>query len=240
MTELPALLRDRLGPDGPLIEGVIDQLAGAISDQYTRDAVAYDDAEGDNAWTFAVNLHAHLWARAVERIKEGPDVHLVEEGLAHAVQAGPLTIRPYKLGRDEPEDVRLIRLDPSSATKAQIAESNDAVVSGQLALDLARAVPAPSDAEFAARYAPDLLVMGHFGNPRQGRRAIYLGAPRPTLRDGSYWEWVIQLAGPGPEIGGQIPVPHGPVAPTPAFSERQEPEIPLVSREDERRREHRP
>jgi len=236
MCDLPPPLLDRLGPDGPLIAKVIDQLESAISDQYTRDAVAFDDAEGDNAWTFAVGLHAHSWARVGERVVEGPIVRLIENGLAHAVKLGPLIIRPYKLGSDDPEDIRLIRLDPTSATKAQIAESNDVVVKGQLALDLARAVPAPSDAELAARYAANLLVMAHFGNPREGRRGIYLGAPRPVLKDGSYWEWVIRLAGNGPDLGDHLVLPAGPAAPTPPFSEREEPEVPLESRDGERRR----
>lgn len=236
MCELPQPLLDRLGSDGPLVAAVIDQVAGAISDQYTRDAVAFDDAEGDNSWTFAVDLHAHSWARVVERVAEGPVVRLIENGLAHAIKAGPLTIRPYKLGSADPEDIRLIRLDPTSATKAQISESNDVVVRGQLALDLAQGVPAPSDAEMVARYAANLLVMGHFGNPRHGRCAIYLGAPRPVLKDGSYWEWVIRLEGHGPELGDDLSVPQGPTAPTPPFSERDEPAVPLESLDDERRR----
>jgi len=240
MCDLPPPLLDRLGPDGPLIAKVIGQVAGAISDQYIRDAKAFDDAEGDNAWTFAVGLHAHSWARVGERVKEGPIIRLLENGLAHAIQAGPLVIRPYKLGSQDPEDIRLIRLDPSSATKAQIAESNDLVVKGQMALDLAVGLPAPSDAELAARYAPNLLVMGHFGNPRQGRCGIYLGAPRPVLKENSYWEWVIRLAGPGPELDGPIELPHGPSEPTPPFSEREEPEVPLESHDDERRRDTTP
>jgi ketosteroid isomerase-like protein len=235
MSELPELLLDRLGVDGPLIASVIDEMAEAISDQYMRDAVAFDAAEGDNAWTFAVNLHAHSWARIIERVDENAVVNLIQDGLAHAVQAGPLTIRPYKLGPDAPEDIRLVRLEPSSATKALIAESNDAVVHGQLALDLAAGLPAPSDTDLAARYAPDLLVMAHFGNPRQGRQAIYLGAPRPLLRDGSYWEWVIQLAGSGPDVGGAMPVPDTGEA-TPAFSERDEPAVPLSSRGGDRKK----
>ena len=173
-------------------------------------------------------------------MSEGPVIRLVEDGLAHAVKAGPLMIRPYKLGSNDPEDIRCVRLDPTSATKARIAESNDAVVNGQMALDLSQGLPAPSDAELAACYAANLLVMAHFGNPRQGRRGIYLGAPRPIFKAGSYWEWVIRLTGPGPDIGSDVAVPQGPVSPTPPFSEREEPEVPLASREDERQRRFKP
>lgn len=236
MCELPQPLLDRLGPDAGVVADAIDAMESSISDQYIRDVRAFDDAEGDNAWTFAVSMHAHSWARMIERVKEGPLVRLHEDGLAHAVKAGPLTIRPYKLGSDAPEDIRLVRLQPNSATKTMIAQVNDRVVKGQLALDLSAGMPAPTDAEVAAAYAPDLLVMGHFGNPRQGRRAIYLGAPRPDFKDGSYWEWVIKLTGEGPDLEREAAVPHGPTAPTQPFSEREEPEVPLTPREDKRHR----
>lgn len=236
MQALPAPLVDRLGPDAPVVATAVAAMSSSISDQYIRDARAFDDAEGDNPWTFAVNLHAHSWARMVERVTEGPVVRLIEDGLAHAVKAGPLTIRPYKLGSEDPEDIRLVRLDPSSRTKTMIAATNDEVVQGQLALDLAAGLPAQSEEEVVAAYAADLLVMGHFGNPRQGRRAIYLGAPRPVLKDGSYWEWVIRLEGRGPDLDAEMAIPYGPNEPTEPFSERPEPEIPLETRENERRR----
>lgn len=226
----------RLGTDASLIAGVIETMSEAISDQYVRDVRAFDDAEGDNAWTFAQDLHAHSWARMVERVVEGSVVRLQEEGLAHAVLAGPLTVRPYKLGSDAPDDIRLVRLEANSDTKFRIAKSNDDVVRGQMSLDLSIGLPTPTEDEKNAAFAADQLVLGHFGNFLQGRRAIYLGAPRPTLKDGSYWEWVIKIASEGPDLGTQLVAPHGPPSPTKPFSEREEPEVPLAAREDERRR----
>lgn len=224
--ELPQPLLDRLNASGDLVAGVVDVIAGAISDQYVRDARAFDDAEGDVPWTFAVNLHAHSWARIVERVQEGPGVQLVEQGLAHAVRVGGLTIRPYKLGSDAPPDIRLVRLDPSSATKAMIAQANDRLMRGQLTLDLADALPTPNAMDTLA-YAADQLVMAHFGNPTQGRQAIYIGAPRPELTNGSYWGWVIKLAGPGPDLHADTATPADQTGPTTAFSERQEPAVEL-------------
>ena len=149
----------------------------------------------------------------------GTDRAALEEGLAHAVVAGPLTIRPYKLGPEDPEDIRLVRLDPSSATKALIAQSNDRVVRGQLVLDLAKGLPAPTEEEQAAAYAANELVMGHFGNHHRGRQPSTSGAPPPGSR---MLAWrVVKLAvrsGPGREIA----VPEGPSA-RPSVSQRAEP-----------------
>lgn len=236
MCELPAPLLSRLGPDAPVISAAIDATAAAISEQYIRDARAFDPAEGDNAWTFGANMHAHSWARVGERVRTGPLIQLMENGLAHAIKAGPLIIRPYKLGPHDPEDIRMVRLEPTSETKRLLAESNEKVVHGQLAIDLAAGLPAPTDEAAAAAYAANDLVIGHFGNPIQGRRAIYLGAPRPVLKDGSYWEWVIKLEGPGPQPD-EIDIPRDlDTPPTRPFSEGAEPEVPLSPREDERRR----
>ena len=89
---------------------------------------------------------------------------------------------------------------------------------------LPRRLRGPDEAEIEAAYAANELVLGHFGNWRQGQRAIYLGAPRDTMKHGSYWEWVALLAGPGPDLDGEVPVPISPDGPTTPYTARREPD----------------
>jgi hypothetical protein len=173
-----------------------------------------------------------------ENFEDDADVIMVEEGLTQAVHAGGLIIRPYKLGSQVPLDINLVRLDPNSGIKVGLGERNRQVVEDQLTFDLASALSGPTDAELEAAYAARELVLGHFGNATQGRQAIYLGAPRDTLAHGSYWEWVVLLAGeaPEPELD-ERPKPSPPGPPDKPYSERDQPDLPLTPRRDRRHRD---
>ena len=237
MLPLPTQLHSRLGADAQAVEETITVMVTAISDQYLRDVRAFDQLEGDNARTFAWDVREHTWARFVERLEPLEAARLEEDGLTQAVRIGPLVIRPYKLGSTEPANIELFRLDPSSNIKVGLGQRNGKVVAEQLAFDLAAALEGPDEAEIEAAYAANELVLGHFGNWRQGQRAIYLGAPRDTMKHGSYWEWVALLAGPGPDLDGEVPVPISPDGPTTPYTARREPDVPLVRRDETRHAE---
>jgi hypothetical protein len=233
---LPEKLVARLsGADAAVVERAVEGMLRAFAEQYQRERRAFDPIEGDNARTFAWDIREHAWARMAENFEDDEDIALVEEGLPQSVHAGGLIIRPYKMGSQAPLDINAVRLDPSSGIKVGLGQRNRQVVENQLAFDLSAPMAGPTAAELEAAYAARELVFGHFGNPVEGQRAIFLGAPRATFEHGSYWEWVEKLrdgdADPAP---AQLtnPSPRGPVD-TP-YSERGEPDLPLMPRRDTR------
>jgi hypothetical protein len=239
MSLLPVRLAERLTTeDAAIVDRAVAGMLHAICEQYERERRAFDRIEGDNARTCAWNMREHSWARMAENFEDDAEVIMIEEGLTQAVHAGGLIIRPYKLGSQVPLDINLVRLDPSSGIKVGLGERNRQVVEDQLAFDLASAMSAPTEAELEAAYAARELVLGHFGNAAQGRRAVYLGAPRDTLAHGSYWEWGVPLAGeappPDPDV---LPEPASPGPPDKPYSERAEPDLQLARRRDRRRRD---
>jgi hypothetical protein len=185
------------------------RLNDAYSTQYAIERRTFSPLEHDDGYTFAVGVNRRGFGRASANVEDLPSVASHRSGFKQSFTIGPLTVRPYRFGSQQPADIHLERLDAGSLLKQFVSLDNSDRV--QLAFDLRAAVNAPP-VELST-CSSNQLVLALYGNPREGRTGIYLGAPLSELTNGSYWEWVVELDAPGDVddlAQPQEPAPDGP------------------------------
>ncbi len=149
---------------------------------YTANVADHREARGDTAQLFGLKIWVHGDFQVSGRFEDHPRVEVVHSNGSYSVQVGPVSIGVYKLGDTADEDVHESFPD-TSPTKRSYAERNGA----QLRLfDTEPDSPLPP----TARYALNDLIVGHFGNPRDGLVKWFVGAPTTDKRGARRWAWI--------------------------------------------------
>jgi hypothetical protein len=229
MSFVPDPLRRRLEPEmADLLDDALDHILGALRETYVRECRDHDPSVGDNRYTFGQNVYHHSSYGIRKRVAD-PRIGIAGDNhpLCWRLELGRLTVRVYKMGSHLPFNIHTERLEPTSAAKESVGSLNDQFVQLELDLDAATPRSDPDDAAYAARE----LVVGHFGNPDSGLLAVFFGAPRRDMKNGSYWNWVLRLDdGDAPMRSSEdIPKPN----PTVPYSAREVPEIELELHDDQ-------
>lgn len=229
MSFLPDPLRRRLEPEiADLLDDAIDDLVDALRETYARECRDHDPSVGDNRYTFGQNVYHHS-SHAIRKRVTDPRIGIAGDNhpLCWRLEIGPTTVRVYKMGSHFPLNIHTERLEPTSATKELVGSLNDEFVQLELDIDAVTPRADPDEAAFAARE----LVVGHFGNPDSGLLAVFFGAPRKVMKNGSYWNWVERLDDGNASIRGDEDLPsRGPTVP---YSSREVPEIDLELHDSE-------
>lgn len=224
MNYVPEPLQHRLGAEvSELVDAAVEEVVGALRETYARDCRDHDPSIGDNRYTFGQNVYHHGWYAIRGRLHDPRvGVSIDAHPLCWRIDVGRVAIRVYKMGSYAPTNIHAIKLEPTSAIKEQLGTRNEGFV--QLELDLKYVTPRSS--EDVARFAARELVIGHFGNPDTGLLAVFFGAPRKVMQDGSYWAWVVRIDQDAAK-GESGLVPEDRPGPTVPYSGRGVPEIDL-------------
>lgn len=158
--------------------GIGEELAAV----YAADVDDHSEARGDNAQLFGLKVWVHGRYRNVLRFEDDPDVLVVDNNGSYAIRVKQFSVGVYKLGDTINDDIHACFPD-ASPTKRAFAERN------RLQLSLFDATPA-SPLPAAVRYACNELIVGHFGNPRDGMAKWYIGASLVDELGRSSWAWV--------------------------------------------------
>lgn len=216
MAELPSELLARLdADDAAACSRSIDAIGEELAAVYAANVNDHREARGDNAVLFGLKVWVHGDFRITGRLEDDERANVVHSNGSYSVRIGPLAIGVYKLGDTADEDIHECFPD-ASPTKRSYAERNRA----QLTIfDLEPNSPLPP----TARYALDDLLIGHFGNPREGLVRWYVGAPMTDERGVRRWAWIARQ--PLPVLGAA----SDPARPVMTSFDSREPE-PLVVR----------
>ncbi len=213
MAELPDPLLERLGrADGAALGRAVDGIGEELLGVYATSVDEHREARGDNALLFGIKIWVRGEFRLAGRFEDDCDIGVVRANGSYSVRVGGLSMGVYKLGDAAEEDVHS-RFPEASPTKRSYAERNGA----QLALfEHAPASPLPP----AARYGLDELIVGHFGNPREGLVKWYVGAPTTDRRGVRQWAWLAKQT--LPSVAAEPSTGRPPMVP---FAEREVEEL---------------
>ena len=125
----------------------------------------------------------------MNRFDEDAEVLVRESNGSYTVEVGPFSAGVYKLGDFPDEDIHACFPD-ASPTKRGYGERNRAQLSLFDATPSSRLAP-------DARYACNDLIVGHFGNPRDGLVKWYVGAYIVDEVGRPSWAWVARQKLPG-------------------------------------------
>jgi hypothetical protein len=180
---LPEHLRSRLSAeDGGAITTAIAVIGEELANVYSADVKDHREARGDNAQLFGLKVWVHGRFRLTLRFDEESAVQVLDKNGSYIVAVGGFSIGVYKLGDFADEDIHGCFPD-ASPTKRGFGERNRA----QLTLfDLETTCPLPED----ARYGLTELIVGHFGNPRDGLVKWYVGAYVTDELGRHSWAWI--------------------------------------------------
>lgn len=204
MVDLPLQLLARLGSDdATALVDAVDAIGQELGAVYAVNVADHREARGDNSQLFGLKIWVHGDFQITGRFEDDAQVEVVHSNGSYSVQVGPVSTGVYKLGDTADEDVHECFPD-TSPTKRSYAERNRA----QLRLfDSEPDSPLPP----AARYALNDLIVGHFGNPRDGLVKWFVGAPTTDERGVRRWAWIARQAPPGviarPDLGRPPIVP---------------------------------
>lgn len=193
MADLPPPLLKRLTPiEAAALARAVDTIGEELAAVYAANIQDHRESRGDNAQLFGMKIWVHGDFRISGRFEETSDIRVSHTNGSYAVLLGGLSIGVYKLGDTVEEDVHGCFPD-ASPTKRAYAERNRR----QLALfELEPASPLP----LSARYALNDLIVGHFGNPRDGLAKWYVGAPTTDEQGWRRWAWISKQDLPGVAI----------------------------------------
>jgi hypothetical protein len=190
MVSLPAPLLQRLPPEeAGALERALTGIGAELAAVYAADVLDHREARGDNAQLFGLKIWVHARHRIGLRFEDDVDILVADNNGSYAVQVKPFSIGVYKLGDSVNDDIHACFPD-ASPTKRGYAERNR----NQLSLfDATPESPLPP----AVRYACNELIVGHFGNPRDGLVKWYVGATLVDEFGRPSWVWVERQELPG-------------------------------------------
>jgi hypothetical protein len=183
MAELPLQLLARLGqqPAAALLSAV-DAIGEELAAVYAVNVADHRESRGDNAQLFGLKVWVHGDFRITGRLEDHADATVVHSNGSYRIEVGPVSVGVYKLGDTADEDIHECFPD-TSPTKRSYAERNGA----QLKLfDQEPASPLPPE----VRYGLDDLIVGHFGNSRDGMVKWFVGAPTTDEQGVRRWAWI--------------------------------------------------
>lgn len=219
MAIVPRLLLNRLGPEhGAALSEAIDAIGEELDLVYKQTCSDHRESRGDNAQVFGLKIWARGEFRVDARFLDSPQANLVRENGSYRVAVSELAIGVYKLGQTVDDDIHLCFPD-ESPTKRAYAERNTA----QLTLF---EIPVVSALPADIRYSLNDLVIGHFGNPRDGLTKWYVGAMIVDDQGRPSWAWVERQDDPGEATS---PAPQRP--PIEPFGSREVPQIRVGPRQ---------
>jgi hypothetical protein len=200
MAAIPDGLAQRLsGIDGQALLRAVDSIGEEISSVYAANVLDHRETRGDNAQLFGMKIWVHGHFRVQQRFEEDDEVQVLDSNGSYSVKVGPFSLGVYKLGDFVDDDIHASFPD-ASPTKRAYGERNRA----QLPLfEYSPESPLPPE----ARYALNDLIVGHFGNSRDGLAKWYLGA---FVVDGDgrpSWAWTEKQQLPGDRIETGSPRP---------------------------------
>jgi hypothetical protein len=190
MVSLPDSLLQRFSPEEAstlrrALTGIGEELAAV----YATNVADHREARGDDAQLFGLKIWVHGRHRIGLRFEDDADIIVTYPNGSYAVHVKPLSIGVYKLGDSIHDDIHACPPD-ASPTKRGYGERN----SDQLSLfDSTPESPLPT----AIRYACNDLIVGHFGNPRDGLIKWYFGATVVDDLGQQVWAWVERQDLPG-------------------------------------------
>jgi hypothetical protein len=179
----PTALTARLTPEQAVsLERAVDAIGEELASVYATNIRDHRESRGDNAQLFGMKIWVHGHFRLQQRFDDDPDVQVIDANGSYSVKVGPIAIGVYKLGDFVDDDIHQSFPD-ASPTKRGYGERNRA----QLPLfEYAPESPLPPE----ARYGLNDLIVGHFGNPRDGLVKWYLGAFIVDEDGRAAWAWI--------------------------------------------------
>jgi hypothetical protein len=170
-TESAAALRD--------VVGIVGVELAAVHRINLRD---HRESRGDNAQIYGLKNYVHCRFRLEGLLQGNPRIHLIHENGAYRIVVPPISIGAYCLGSNLEDDIHECFPVESPSKRTFGTRNRD-----QIAL-FENESTSPLTAE--TRYGLNDLIVGHFGNPRDGLVKWYLGA-YVFGEDGSpRWAWV--------------------------------------------------
>jgi hypothetical protein len=220
MAHLPQGFTRRLGSGlAADLEKVIDAVGEELALVYAQTCDDHLESRGDNSQVFGLRIWTRGDFRLTGRFEDSNKVQVEHSKGSYKLCLEQLSMGCYKLGHSVDEDIHLAFPD-ESPTKRAYGELNRQQLSF---FECPVVSPLPAD----VRYQLDELVIGHFGNPRDGLTKWYVGAMVTDDLERPSWAWIERqdLPGEARMPGGQRP----PIAP---FDSR---EVPTLRVEPKRR-----
>jgi hypothetical protein len=207
MAEIPYSLLARLGQQSAAaLSSAVDAIGEELAVVYNQNVQDHSEARGDNAQLFGQKIWHHGDFRITGRLEGEPDIAVVHSNGSYRIEISPISLGVYKLGDTMDEDIHDCFPD-DSPTKRSYAERNGAQL---------RLFELPSDTKLPpeARYGLNDLIVGHFGNPRDGLVKWYVGAPTTEDEGTRRWAWIhaqpLQLAKSQPVVRSTRVAPFDP------------------------------
>jgi hypothetical protein len=204
MAKLPPPLLARLGPaTATALQGAVDAIGEELAIVHEINRRDHREARGDNAQIYGAKNYYHGRFRLEGRFDGDPAVSVIRWKGAYKVVVPPVNIGVYALGNFAEDDIHG-HFPDDSPTKRDYGHHNR----DQLAF-FETEVESPLPPE--ARYGLNDLILGHFGNPREGLTKWYVGAYVMNQGGKPRWAWVERQEDPDQ---GVQPLPErGPIVP---------------------------
>lgn len=183
MADIPYSLLARLGAQSAAaLSSAVDAIGEELAVVYALNAQDHSEARGDNPLLFGQKIWHHGDFRITGRLDDQPGIAVVHSNGSYRVEIPPISLGVYKLGDAMDEDVHE-RFPDESPTKRAYAERNGAQL---------RLFELPTDTKLPpeARFGLNDLIVGHFGNPRDGLVKWYIGAPTTEDNGARRWAWI--------------------------------------------------
>lgn len=183
MVTLPFPLLARLDAEtASALREVIDLVGDELAAVHQVNRHDHRESRGDNAQIFGLKNYVHCRFRLEGQLQGDPRAHLVHEKGAYRIVVPPLSIGVYCLGSHLEDDIHE-RFPIESPSKRTFGTRNR----DQIALFESDATATLST---EARYGLNDLIVGHFGNPREGLVKWYAGAYVLDADGSPRWAWV--------------------------------------------------
>jgi len=193
MIDLPEGLSARLAPaEAASLRQAVAAIGEEFAGVYSANVHDHRESRGDNSQLFGMKVWVHGHFRLQQRFDDDTEILVVNANGSYTVKVGPFSLGVYKLGDFLDDDIHSAFPD-ASPTKRGYGERNRA----QLPLfECSPASPLPP----AARFGLNDLIVGHFGNPRDGLVKWYLGAFVVDEHGRASWAWIQRLELPEERI----------------------------------------
>lgn len=167
------------------LSSAVDAIGEELAYVYAQNARDHSEARGDNAQLFGQKIWYHGDYRITLRLDDHSQAAVTHRNGSYRIEVGPLSVGVYKLGDTIDEDIHECFPD-DSPTKRAYAERNVQQLRLFNPEEPTPDLPLPPE----IRYGLNDLIVGHFGNPRDGLVKWYVGAPTTDDRDIRRWAWV--------------------------------------------------